>query len=297
LILSLTARRPYQLERADDHGLERVRIGTSGWSYREWEGPFYPKGERNKLAHYSKFFDTVEIDSTFYAYPSERMILGIIKSTPPDFVFSAKLPRLVTHDKALDLERGVKGDILRFLHLMKPLAEAGKLGPLLIQLPPSFTYSEGLRKLHAFLDVLPTDVSFAIEFRDRSWLGKDDVVELLREWNVAITTVDEPLMPPDTTTTTDFAFVRWHGRGERPWYDYRYRQEELQEWRKRVETIATKTQEVYGYFNNSFRGYSVESSLKMMELLGSASPEQRELLAQVTKRLDTMSEKEQASLI
>jgi uncharacterized protein YecE (DUF72 family) len=278
--------------------LGKVRIGTSGWSYRDWEGPFYPKGERNKLAYYSQFFDTVEIDSTFYAYPSERMILGAIKSTPPDFVFSAKLPRLITHEKALDLERGVQGDVLRFLHLMKPLVEAGKLGPLLIQLPPNFTYSEGSGKLRAFLDVLPTGVSFAIEFRNRSWLGKDDVVELLRECSVAITTVDEPLMPPDTTTTTvGFAFVRLHGRGERPWYNYRYRQEELQEWSRRVETIATKTKEVYCYFNNSFRGYAVESSLKMMELLNSAGPEQRELLAQVSRRLDTMSEKEQASLI
>ena len=274
-----------------------VRLGTSGWSYREWEGPFYPKGEKKKLTYYSKFFDTVEIDSTFYAYPSAGMILGAAKNTPPEFLFSAKLPKVITHDKTLDLEKGVKEDLFRFLHLMKPLIKDLKLGPLLIQLPPSFTYSDGLRKLEGFLGVLPTDVSFAVEFRNKSWLKKDDAVDLLREHNVAITTVDEPLLPPDTTTTADFAFVRWHGRGDRPWYNYRYRTEELQGWSKKVEAIATKTKRVYGYFNNHFRGFAVENSLRMMELLGSVNPEQRKILAQVTKRIDAGFKKDQVTLV
>jgi len=274
-----------------------VRLGTSGWSYKEWEGPFYPKGEKKKLTYYSKFFDTVEIDSTFYAYPSKGMVLGAARNTPPGFVFSAKLPKLITHDKKLDLEKDAKGDLFRFLHLMKPLVDEGKLGPLLVQLPPSFAYSKGLKTLESFLDVLPTGVSFAVEFRNRSWLGKDDALERLRAHNVAITIVDEPLLPPDTTTTADFAFVRWHGQGERPWYNYRYRQDELQGWTKKVEAIATKTKKVYGYFNNHFRGYAVENSLKMMELLGSANAEQRKLLAQVSKRIDSGFAKEQVTLI
>ena len=274
-----------------------VRLGTSGWSYKEWEGPFYPKGEKKKLTFYSKYFETVEIDSTFYAYPSKGMILGATKSTPPNFVFSAKLPKLITHEKALDPEKGVKEDLYRFMHLMKPLIEDGKLGPLLVQLPPSFTHADGFRKLKGFLDVLPSGVMFAVEFRNRSWLSKADALELLRERNVAITTVDEPLLPPDTTTTADFAFVRWHGRGERPWYNYRYRQGELQDWTKKVESIATKTKKVYGYFNNHFRGYAVENSLKMMELLGLADAEQRKLLAQVSNKIDAGFNKEQVTLI
>ena len=277
-------------------GLGEVRLGTSGWSYKEWEGPFYPKGEKKKLTYYSKFFDTVEIDSTFYAYPSAGMILGTIKNTPPGFVFSAKLPKLITHEKTLDLGRGVREDLFRFLHLMKPLIEEEKLGPLLIQLPPSFTYSGGLGKLEAFLRILPTDVSFAVEFRNKSWLDKEDAFDLLREHNVAITTVDEPLLPPDTTTTADFAFVRWHGRGDRPWYNYRYGEEELQGWSKKVEAISTKTKKVYGYFNNHFRGFAVENGLKMMELLGSANKEQRKVLAQVTKRIDAGFRKDQVTL-
>lgn len=274
-----------------------VHLGTSGWSYKDWEGPFYPKGEKKKLTYYSKFFDTVEIDSTFYAYPSKGMVLGAAKSTPPGFVFSAKLPKLITHEKSLDLERGAKEDLFRFLHLMKPLADGGKLGPLLVQLPPSFAYSGGLKKLQGFLGVLPSDVSFAVEFRNKTWLGKADALDLLRQHNVAVTNVDEPLLPADTTTTADFAFVRWHGRGERPWYNYRYRQDELAGWSKKVEAIATKTKKVYGYFNNHFHGYAVEDSLKMMELLGSASPEQRKLLDGVTKQIDDSLGKNQVTLV
>jgi len=277
--------------------LGEIRLGTSGWSYKEWEGPFYPKGEKKKLTYYSKLFDTVEIDSTFYAYPSAGMVLGATKSTPPGFVFSAKLPKLLTHEKTLDLEKGAKDDLYRFLHLMKPLIEDGKLGPLLIQLPPSFSYSSGFGKLRGFLGVLPTDVSFAAEFRNKSWLGKGDAVDLLRKHNVAMTTVDEPHLPVDTTTTADFAFVRWHGHGERPWYNYRYKDEELQGWTKKVETIAAKTKKVYGYFNNHFRGYAVENSLQMMELLGSANKEQREMKERVTSRIERGLEKSQETLV
>jgi uncharacterized protein YecE (DUF72 family) len=277
--------------------LGEIHLGTSGWSYKEWEGPFYPKGEKKKLTYYSKFFDTVEIDSTFYAYPSKGMVLGAARSTPPGFVLSAKLPKLITHEKTLDLERGAKDDLFRFLHLMKPLADEGKLGPLLVQLPPSFTYSGGLRKLQGFLGALPTDVSFAVEFRNKSWLDKSDALDLLRQHNVAITNVDEPLLPADTTTTADFAFVRWHGRGGRPWYNYRYGRDELAGWSKKVEAIATKTKKVYGYFNNHFHGYAVEDSLKMMDLLGTASAEQRKLLDQVTRKIDSELGKNQATLV
>jgi uncharacterized protein YecE (DUF72 family) len=276
--------------------LGEVLLGTSGWSYKEWEGPFYPKGERRKLTYFSRYFPTVEIDSTFYAYPTRGMILGAAKSTPPGFLVSAKLPKLITHKKTLDLQKGVKEDLFRFMHLMKPLVDEGKLGALLTQLPPSFAYSD-FKKLERFLDVLPTDISFAVEFRNKSWLGKGDAVDLLRKHNVALTTVDEPLLPPDTTTTADFAFVRWHGHGTRPWYNYRYRQEQLQEWKGKVQEIAQKTKKTYGYFNNHNNGYAVENSLKMMEILGSANAEQRKMLAQVTKRIDAAGKKDQLTLL
>ena len=288
---------PYQGGIAMKPALGEVRIGTSGWSYKEWEGPFYPKGEKKKLTFYSKFFKTVEIDSTFYAYPSQGMIIGAGKSTPADFVFSAKLPKLITHQKTLDVEQGVKEDLFRFMHLMKPLLDEGKLGPLLIQLPPSFSYSAGVKRLKAFLEVLPSDVSFAVEFRNKSWMGKEDALDLLRAHNVAITNVDEPLLPADTTTTADFAFVRWHGHGERPWYNYRYKQDELEDWKEKVQAVAAKTKRVYGYFNNHFRGYAVENSLKMMELLGETSADQKRMLDLVSKRIEAGFKKTQATLV
>jgi uncharacterized protein YecE (DUF72 family) len=272
-----------------------VSIGTSGWSYEEWEGLFYTKGEKKKLTFYSRYFDTVEIDSTFYAYPTQGMVLGCTRNTPDGFVFSSKLPKVITHEKKLDLEKGVKEDVVRFLHLMKPLSDDGKLGPVLIQLPPSFAYSS-VEKLSRFLDVLPSGVQYAAEFRNKSWIGKGDAIDLLRMHNVANTIVDEPLLPPDTTTTADFAFVRWHGRGERPWYDYRYRQEELAGWTKKVEAIASRTKKVYGYFNNHFRGFAVENSLQMLELLRLASPEQKRLEARVKAKIEAASDKGQLTL-
>ena len=87
--------------------MSNVSIGTSGWSYKEWEGVLYPKGEKAKLSYYARYFKTVEIDSTFYAFPKERMIRGAMRSTPQDFVFSAKLPKVITHDKSLEIEKGV----------------------------------------------------------------------------------------------------------------------------------------------------------------------------------------------
>jgi uncharacterized protein YecE (DUF72 family) len=169
--------------------LSNVSLGTSGWSYKEWEGVFYPKGEKRKLSYYSRYFKTVEIDSTFYAYPAKAMVEGFASVTPEDFVFSAKLPQLITHKKRLDVEKGVKQDLTRFLHAVRPLEDAGKLGPLLIQLPPSFSYERDLASLNGFLEVIPSDLRFAIEFRNLSWL-QPDTWDLLRKYNVANTIVD-----------------------------------------------------------------------------------------------------------
>ena len=139
-----------------------VSLGTSGWSYKEWEGVLYPKGEKRKLSYYARYFKTVEIDSTYYAYPAKAMVQGFAGATPDGFVFSAKLPKLITHEKRLDVGKGVEQDLARFLHVMRPLEDAGKLGPLLIQLPPSFAYEGDLAGLQGFLKVIPSDVRFAI---------------------------------------------------------------------------------------------------------------------------------------
>jgi uncharacterized protein YecE (DUF72 family) len=263
-----------------------LRIGTSGWSYNEWAGVFYPSKSANKLSFYSKIYSTAEIDSTFYAYPAKGMVLNWARYTPDGFVFSAKLPQELTHEKRLSMGSGAEEGLVRFLSLMKPLIATGKLGPVLVQLPPSFTYEGDLQALKGFLGAVPDDIRFAVEFRHPSWL-RGETWDLLKGRNVANTIVDEPLLPADTVVTADFAFVRWHGRGSRPWYNYRYGTKELEAWVPKVREVVSKTKEVFGYFNNHFRGFAVENSLKMMGLLGVASPEQEEAGAKAKRYLDT----------
>jgi uncharacterized protein YecE (DUF72 family) len=263
----------------------KLLLGTSGWSYNEWKEVFYPASNTNKLSFYSKIFKTVEIDSTFYAFPSKGMALGWSRFTPEEFVFSAKLPGLITHEKKLDLSLGVEADLTRFLSLMKPLITAGKLGPLLIQLPPSFTYVNHFERLEGFLSRVPEDIMFAVEFRHPSWL-RQDVQSMLRSKKVANVIVDEPLLPPDVVVTADFAFIRWHGRGSRPWYNYRYREAELAPWVAKVKEVTGSTKKTFGYFNNHFRGFAVENSLKMMKMLEISTPKQDEARENATRFIE-----------
>src|SRR5713226_4146460 len=266
-----------------------IYMGTSGWSYNEWTGVFYPSSDTSKLSYYSKVFKTVEVDSTFYAYPGKGLVHGWARYTPDEFVFSAKLPKVVTHDKAMDPEKGVETDLIRFLDLMKPLIEKGKLGPILVQLPPSFTEERDAEKLRRFLEIVPEDIMFAVEFRHPSWL-KTRTWEMLARHNVANTIVDEPLLPPDDIVTADFAFIRWHGRGSKPWYNYRYSENELTPWVPKVKEVAKKVKRVFGYFNNHFHGFAVENSLKMLQMLGEASPQQLEVRERATRYIDSKGE-------
>jgi len=260
-------------------------LGTSGWSYSEWGGVFYPTSSTNKLSFYSKVFTTAEIDSTFYAYPAKGLVMGWSRYTPDDFVFSAKLPQQITHEKNLELGKGVESDLTKFLSLMKPLIASGKLGPVLIQLPPSFTYDEDYGKLEGFLGVIPEDVMFAVEFRHPSWL-RSEAWSLLRSHNVANVIVDEPLLPPDTVVTADFSFIRWHGRGTRPWYNYRYSERELESWVPRIKEVTGTVKKTFGYFNNHFRGFAVENSLRMMKMLGVSSAKQDETRERATNFIE-----------
>ncbi len=266
--------------------MTELLIGTSGWSYNEWAGVFYPDSKTNKLSFYSKVYNTAEVDSSFYAFPSKGLVLGWARYTPDRFVFSVKLPQQLTHEKKLDLSKGVEADLIRFLSLLKPLIATGKLGPVLVQLPPSFNFQSDFENLKGFLERAPEDVRFAVEFRHPSWL-REETWSLLRSRNVANVIVDEPLLPPDTVVTADFAFVRWHGRGTRPWYNYRYSDRELEAWVPKVREVTSKAKQTFGYFNNHFRGFAVENSLKMMEKLGVSTPQQQEVRARASRFLET----------
>lgn len=254
-------------------GSDRILLGTSGWSYREWIGPFYTKMDKSMLRAYTKVFNTVEIDSTFYRYPSKGTVMGWTRYSPEGFVYAAKLPGLITHEKKLELTRGIESDLDKFLELMEPLSLSGKLGCILIQLPPRFDYRP--KQLEDFFKLLPTHVRFAVEFRDLSWI-RNETWALLEKYKVAYTIVDEPLLPPEIHLTSEIAYFRWHGHGTRPWYNYRYRTEELQPWAPKVRETAIKVGRVYGYFNNHYHGYAVENCLQIMEMFGALEPRQAE---------------------
>ena len=256
-------------------------FGTSGWSYKEWVGPFYQRDER-MFSYYSQFFNTAEINSTFYRYPTKSTIHGLNRTSPPDFVFSAKLPRLVTHEKRLDPELKVKSDLVRFLELLEPLNARDKLGCILIQLPPSFVYERDRNNLAAFLEMVPEGYEFAAEFRDHSWM-RNETWNLLKKHNVAYCIVDEPLLPPEVQVTADFAYFRWHGRGTRPWYDYHYSEKELEEWVPRVEKTTEKVAKTYGYFNNHYHGYAVENCIEILEMLNASKPEHKPIKERVIR--------------
>jgi uncharacterized protein YecE (DUF72 family) len=249
-----------------------ILLGTSGWSYKEWEEIFYQKGEKRKLRAYSQVFKTAEIDSTFYRYPSKGTVMGWLKYSSSDFVFTAKLPKLITHDKKLGLKDDVKSDLDSFLELMRPLQLGGKLACLLVQLPPSYGYNP--ENLEAFFKLLDPVFNYAVEFRNLSWI-RSETWELLKAYEVAYTIVDEPLLPPEVHLTADLAYFRWHGRGERPWFDYRYSKEELEPWVPKVEEASRKVKKVVGYFNNHFHGYAIENCLYLIDRLGLLSDAQK----------------------
>jgi uncharacterized protein YecE (DUF72 family) len=257
-----------------------ILLGCSGWHYKDWIGPLYTTETESKLATYSRVFKTAEIDSTFYAYPSKGLVIGWTKYAKPDFVFSAKLPKQITHKDKLDPKQGVEKDVERFCELMRPLQLEGKLKCLLVQLPPGLKHD--LRLLESFFAVLPSEFRFAIEFRDESWLN-NETWRLLERYNVAYTIVDEPKLPPEVHVTSDIAYVRWHGRGERPWYYYLYRKEELEPWVLKVKEAAKQAKTTYGYFNNHYHGYAVRNCLEFTEMLGTTTQEQREAKSTVDK--------------
>jgi len=265
-----------------------IFLGTCGWSYKEWEGNFYQKkGIESKLRAYSRVFKTAEIDSTFYRNPSKGTVMGWLKYSPSDFVFSAKLPQTITHEKILGLKKDVKADLEIFLDLMRPLQLGGKLACLLIQLPPKYSYNP--KNLEAFFQILDPTFRYAVEFRNLTWLlPSTETFPLLKQYKIAYTIVDEPLLPPEVHLTADFAYFRWHGRGEDIWFDYRYSEEELQPWIAKIEETAKNAKKVYGYFNNHYHGYAPENCLHMLEKLG--------LLSETQKKAKEKSNIKQAQL-
>lgn len=255
-----------------------LHIGTSGWSYeKEWKGPFYTSAS-SMLHQYLSYFDTAEINSTFYALPKQNFIKHLSTIDRTKF-FTAKLPKKVTHDHRLDLS-GEAGEVLdQFYELLKPIED--RLHVLLIQLPP--WKLSAMSDLETFLSHLQQPFRYAIEFRDTSWFI-DSVWSLLEKYDIAHCIVDEPKLPIDLRITTDFSYIRWHGHGENLWYDYRYTVKELEHWKPNIQKVMSSVDTAYGYFNNHFAGNAPLNALQMLALLEMANRKQeRKLLKMLEK--------------
>jgi uncharacterized protein YecE (DUF72 family) len=252
----------------------RVRLGTQGWNYDAWVGPFYPSGTRvgEFLSTYARAFGTVEVDSTFYAIPPAKTVRGWADRTPADFSFALKLPQEITHERRL---RGGDAAALAELFFDRARELGPKLGPVLVQLGPDFVPAE-LPALVEFLPRLPRDVRVAIEFRHRGWLT-DGVLALLAEHAVAVALTDARWIPRRAMLalaerpTASFAYVRWMGPN-RDLVDYSRiqidRTRELEVWASALRALAGRVEGVWGYVNNHFAGHSPSSARDLQRLLG-----------------------------
>jgi uncharacterized protein YecE (DUF72 family) len=241
--------------------LKPVHIGCSGWNYKDWRGLVYPKGlpASRWLEHYATLFDTVEVNSTFYRLARPDAVARWIEETPPDFLFTLKASRYLTHVKRLtDLGQGVE----RFYESVKPLVGSPKLGPILWQLPASFHRDDD--RLASALEGLPPG-RHCFEFRHESWFTSD-VYALLREHGTALVIGDSPKRPFQThEMTADWTFVRLHhgARGRRG----NYSEAELEEWADRIARWRRRV-EVFAYFNNDWEGFAARNGLWLRRRLG-----------------------------
>jgi uncharacterized protein YecE (DUF72 family) len=230
-----------------------VWIGCSGWNYRDWRETVYPKGLPTKrwLEHYATLFRTVEVNNTFYRLPTLSAVEGWVQQTPADFVFTVKASRYLTHIKRLtDMKAGVE----RFYERIEPLITAGKLGPVLWQLPANFHRDDD--RLASAIEQLPAG-KHCFEFRHPSWFT-DEVYELLRTNGIALVVGDHPDRPFQTfELTADWTFIRFHHghRGRKG----NYSRAELEEWAGRIATWRSEV-EIFAYFNNDWQAFAVRNA-------------------------------------
>jgi len=233
-------------------------VGTSGWNYDHWKGRFYPKGlpQKRWLEFYAREFDTVEVNYSFYRWPSEKTMAGWYERAPANFKFTLKAPRTITHVKKLNAVEKWLDDFYKLTGLLKE-----KVGCHLFQLPPSLRRTDDtLELLRKFLPALDVTKDNAVEFRHKSWWD-EEVYDLLRNHNVTFCTVSGLDMPEDIVATADAAYFRFHG--ER--YATRYRQAALDEYAAAINKLECK--KVYAYFNNDAQAYAVVNAKELRESL------------------------------
>jgi uncharacterized protein YecE (DUF72 family) len=265
----------------------KIRAGGQGWNYDDWttkaggESIFYPRGTRSgeMLAVYAEIFDSVEVDSTFYAVPPASSVESWYKKTPAGFTFSLKMPQEITHEHEL---RANSFEVLdEFCERIKDLRE--KLGVVLVQLAPQFEASkENAQNLRKFLERLPKEIRFAVEFRDRAWMI-DWTFQELEKNSVALCLTEGKWIPREMTFNAierlkaDFSYVRFMGERDLTAFDriYRHMDANLEMWAKEIEKLRAK--EIFLYFSNFYEGHAPASVNKLKRLLGQEITEAAEL--------------------
>jgi uncharacterized protein YecE (DUF72 family) len=236
-----------------------IHIGTSGWSYNHWSGKFYPEDiKKNQwLEYYSKEFDTVEINSSFYHLPEIQTFINWKNNTGEKFIFSVKASRYITHIKRL---AECSEPLERLFKSAEGLGE--KRGPFLIQLPPGLKKDKLLLK--NFLKALPRNYKFAFEFRNESWFIKE-IYKLLEEFKCAIVISSAPRFPYVEKITTDFCYIRMHGSGSL--YSSCYSEDELGKVSVSIKNNLKNGIENYVYFNNDAEAFAIDNARMLIKMV------------------------------
>ena len=278
---------------------DKIRIGPAGWSYKDWEGIVYPKKPGPKfdpLEYLARYFDTIEINSSFYRPPAPSTTVAWVRRVfeNPEFRFTAKLHRLFTHERG----KATADDEKEFRDGIEPLVSAEKLGALLLQFPWSFKNTEDERIYLFNLLERFREYPLVLEIRHASW-NAPDIYERLEEIGVGICNIDQPLFSksirPDAVSTSSIGYVRLHGRNYKDWfrseaprddrYNYLYSLEELEPWIVRIKEVANQTFESYVVTNNHFRGQAVVNALEIKSTLEGKPVEAPEPLLAAYPRL------------
>lgn len=236
-------------------------IGCSGYYYKHWIGIFYPDDmpKDQWLPYYSRHFNTVEINSSFYHLPLDSSLTNWYNITPGDFVFTLKGYRFITHLKKLKVDTAlleILHDFQRKSGLLKD-----KLGCILWQLPKS--QGKDMQKLENFCRALEVSVPNVFEFRHASWYTPE-VYELLKNYNCSLCTLSAPgNLPEMTPSTSEIAYIRFHGING--WYDDNYSDEQLNQWADKVRVM--KVNKLFAYFNNDFHGFAVNNGIYFSKIL------------------------------
>ena len=252
-----------------------IRIGTSGFSYEDWKGPFYPGtlAKKDMLSYYCMYFKTVELNSTYYVLPSVTAVEKLAIRTPDDFEFVIKLHQEITH------RRQEPWTVLTNLQqALSPLLQSGKGRALLAQFPYSFKNNLANRKYLLTVRENLTNFPLFVEFRHNSW-NKPAVFEFLTSHDIGYVNVDEPslpgLLPMQSIVTNSLGYVRFHGRNAQKWwqgqgserYDYLYSEQELRQWVEHIRQIMRQTAKAYIFFNNHPRGQAIKNAMQFREML------------------------------